>query len=638
GDHFIRTISITRSAVGGLCPLFVAVGLSVVWPSAAGAFSTQGQKWPNTAQQPVPYLISPAGTDDVSDGSDLVAVRQAFSTWQAVSCAYLTFEEQAWSGQSVVQNDGVNRIFWVEESTNWPAQAGTLALTYTFYSLDGGGTITDADMILNGVNWRWTTDAAQVGQGSPAQVDVETVLLHEAGHFFGLAHSQDPTAAMFPSNNKDTQREPATDDVQGICTLYPNGEPLPGTGSGGAPVGSPCQTNADCASGACLEDFLVQRRYCSRICVVGQTDACPAGLVCEAAGDGNNYCLAPAPVDELCDQCSNGEQCASGLCVTVPTVNNLQPFCSQACDPSQPAATSCPSGYRCEVTNQIGTLVGTCVPNTGLCDPVGKGGQNELCFANGGCKPGHRCVEYFAGSGLFFCHAECSSSLIGQSCGLARTSCQPVRNLMNTAACFTFATIGEPCIPEVCDNRSFCAWDENVGIDSALCYQLCTNGQSDCPANAQCQSFEGLPPLCVPNPGFKQDGDVCQSNEECESRVCRPFGNGSLCTRACDLGEPNDCTPGLRCVTAAGSTAGFCGPQAVDNPDEPDRDVRVPADEFCACDRTNSCDEDCDCDPECGDSGCSCRSGPHETSGWPTAGFAFLLIVAALRFRRFFLS
>jgi len=428
---------------------------------------------------------------------------------------------------------------------------------------------------------------------------------------------------------------PEIDDIQGICSLYSNGEPVPGTTPGGAAVGSPCQTNQDCASGACLEDFLVQRRYCSRLCVVGQTDACPAALNCEAAGDGNNYCLAPAPVDELCDQCSNGEQCASGLCVTVPTVNNLQPFCSRACDPMQPATASCPAGYRCEVTNQIGTFVGTCVPNTGICDPVGKGGQNELCFANGDCKPGHRCVEYFAGSGLFFCHADCAASFVGQSCGLPRTSCQPVRDLMNTAACFTFATIGEPCIPEVCDNRSFCAWDENVGIDSALCYQLCTNGQVDCPANTQCQSFDGLPPLCVPNPGFKQDGDVCQSDEECESRVCRPFGGASLCTRACEPNDANGCTPGLRCVTALGASTGFCGPQVVDNPDEPDRDVRVPADEFCACDRTNSCDEDCDCDPECDDGGCSCRSGPEETNGWPVAGLGFLaLAMAAIRFRR----
>ena len=154
------------------------------------------------------FVLSPAGTDDVSDGSDLEAVRRAFQTWQNVACSYLEFSEQAWSGQGTVQNDGINRVFWVENERDWPGQSGTLALTYTFYSAAGEQTITDADMILNGVHWRWTTDENQVGQGTPAQLDVETVVFHEVGHFFGLNHSRDPSAAMFPSNNKLTQRGP----------------------------------------------------------------------------------------------------------------------------------------------------------------------------------------------------------------------------------------------------------------------------------------------------------------------------------------------------------------------------------------------------------------------------------------------
>ena len=237
---------------------------------------------------------------------------------------------------------------------------------------------------------------------------------------------------------------------------------MPGGPTGGA-VGAPCQNGADCASELCLQDVQLQRTYCTQQCVASQPGACPGDFVCEMAGDGNSYCLAPIPVDELCDQCATGEQCASGLCVTVANVNNLQPFCSRACDPTPGQPQNCPNGYQCVVSQVASTLVGACVPNTGICDPQGKGGQNELCFANGSCKPGHRCVEYSAGSGLFFCYAECPATLAGQNCGLPRTSCEPIRGLMNTAACFTFATIGEPCIPEVCDNRSFCAWDETVG-------------------------------------------------------------------------------------------------------------------------------------------------------------------------------
>lgn len=610
---------------------FIAVALAVAaLPAGAWGFSAQGHRWPNPATQPVPFSALPAGSDDVADGSDLSAVRQAFQTWQDVTCSYLAFAEAPWTGERVVQNDGINRIFWVEDGQEWPGQPATLALTYTFYSVDGDRRITDADMIINGADWRWTTVEAEIGQGEPAAVDIETVVFHEVGHFFGLDHSQDPEAAMFPSNNKPVQRGPATDDIRGICALYPNGEAVPGAPAGGAPVGSPCVMGTDCASRLCIEDVQIQRTYCTRICVASQPDACPAGFTCESAGDGNSYCLAPTPVDELCDQCSSGEQCASGLCVTVPDVNNLQPFCSRACDPTPGQPQNCPSGFQCVVTRQAATLVGSCVPNTGICDPQGKGGQNELCYANGTCKPGHRCVEYYPNSGLFFCYAECPASFAGQSCGLPRTVCAPVAGLMDSASCFTFATVGQPCIPEVCDDRSFCAWDETVGIDSAICYQRCPNGAGDCPANTQCLVFDGLPPLCVPNDGFKLDGEVCLSDAECESRTCRPFGNASLCTRGCEASDPNGCTPGLRCYVAAGQTTGFCGPQQIANPVEEDRQINDQTTDFCACDRTNQCDDDCDCDPECGDSSCSCRSTAVSGGSASTASPVIALLAAAL--------
>ena len=581
---------------------FCALGL----PLAAWSFSVQGPRWPNTESQPVPFTVSPAGSDDVSDGSDLAAVRSAFASWQDVECSFLSFEEQAWVEPGQVADDGVNRVYWEENEANWPGTADTLGLTFTFFLRSGEQPITDADMILNGIHWTWTTDANEVGQGpAPGNVDIETVVLHEAGHFFGLAHSQDPDSVMFATNNKPTQRSLDTDDVQGICALYSNGQPVPG-GSGGA-VGSPCTSGGDCTSQICVDDLNVGRAYCSQVCVAGQTDACPVGFSCEAGGDGNSYCLAPIPVDELCDQCTNGNQCSSGLCVTVANVNDLQPFCSQTCDPTEGAPNTCPNGYRCEVARLGATFLGACVPNTGLCEPSGKGGQDELCFANGRCKPGHRCIEYFAGSGIFFCHADCAITQIGLSCGFPRSRCDEVPRLMNTPACFTFANVGEPCIPEVCDpNRSFCAWDETVGIDSALCYQLCPNGASDCPANTQCQTFTGLPSLCVPNEGFKRDGDVCVSDAECESRTCRPFGTARLCTRACTAADAAACTPGLRCYTEPGDTSGFCGPQVLPNPTDPPRDVRDLGDEtYCPCDRTNSCDDNCGCDPECGGSGCA---------------------------------
>ena len=567
-------------------------------------------------------MIDPKGSDDIADDADLEAVRRAFSNWQSVSCSYLSFMEQPWVGTGLVQNDRQNRVFWVEEAQDWPAVPSVLALTYAFYSVGQNPIISDADIILNGANWRWTTDTAVVGTGTPLALDVETVVFHEVGHFFGLDHSTDPTAAMYESNNKAVQRGPAPDDVLGICSLYPNGQPVPGDSVGGASVGSPCTASDQCESRICLQDRLLQRDYCSQICVASQPDACPSGFACEQADDGRSYCLAPAPVDELCDQCSNGEQCASGLCVTVPDVNGLQPFCSRACDPTPGQPQNCPDGYRCVVTQQVAARVGACVPNSGICDPQGRGGQNEPCFANGRCKSGHRCVEYFAGSGPSFCYLECPATSQGQNCGADGVVCTPVADLMSTAVCFTYVTTGQPCVPEVCDARSFCAFDQAAGVDSALCYQRCPNGQSDCPANHQCVTPAGLPALCVPNEGFKNDGEACQSDAECISRTCRPFGRASLCTRLCDVANPVACAAGLRCLAAAGQTTGFCGPET-----DPARPVVGAPLDYCVCDRTNACDDGCDCDPECDGSSCTCVSVPGARNAAP---FGVLLLGLAL--------
>ncbi len=588
----------------------------------ADAFSAQGHRWENQPGDPVPYELSPDGTADVPDGTDLEAIRRAFMTWESVSCAYLTFAETAWSGQKVVANDGKNRIFWAETAEEWNGNQGTLALTYTFYNLDGDMRLTDADMVINGVDWTWTTHDEEIGTGTPAKVDVETVVLHEIGHFFGLNHTSDPSAVMYPSNNKLKQRSPATDDIEGICSLYSNGMPVPDdpnnpTGNSGGPVGAPCQAPIDCASTLCIDDQLINQQYCTAQCAPERPETCPSGFLCEATQQGS-YCLAPAPVDELCDQCSDGSQCATGLCIQVPNVNNYQPFCSRACDPTPGQPQQCPSGYSCQVTQQQQTQLGACVPNTGICNPTGKGGQNEACFANGGCKPGLMCLEYYPGTGIAFCYGACPAQYDGFSCGIERSRCTALMDVPNTAACLTIASAGQPCIPEVCDQFSFCAYDENVGIDSALCYQVCT--QNGCPPNFSCQTFEGIPPLCVPNAGFKYDGESCAGSAECVSGLCQNIGQLKLCTETCSVNDAQGCQAGLRCVPEPASSQGLCWPESLSDPDaqDPSRNITmVPAQPgVCSCDFTNQCDQGCACDPECTGCGCTSAGGPSGSVLW----------------------
>lgn len=603
-------------------------------PSEAAAFSAQGHHW-DQASLPVSYRIHPAGVPGIDDGSDLQAVRNAFETWQSVSCSLLTFREDAWVEPPLVANDQTHRIFWINDAALWPAdQRTTIALTFTFYRTSDQ-IITDADIINNAVNYQWTTVDGQAGG---TRVDVETILFHEIGHFFGLDHSQDPAAAMFPSNNKIKQREPTSDDINGICSLYSNGQtpPPPGGGDGGG-VGAPCQNNTNCASSLCVEDSQLNTAYCTQPCSVMQSGSCPAGYQCTNTSSGE-LCLPPVITEELCDQCSSSQQCSTGLCLDVPNYNFFQPFCTRACDPTAGVPGACPNGYQCVPVSHLGQNGGVCAPTTGVCNPAGKGGHGEPCYANGGCKPQHVCVDYWGDGTQNFCYFECNVQLAGSSCSeTAPVVCLRLDRpgLENRAACINIAFAGQPCLPEQCDPRSICLFDETVGMSSALCYAYCPD--TGCPANTQCQNVGGGLQVCVPNAGFKPLGASCSSDEECSDRSCRVYGDDQLCTQRCTTTDALSCPDAFRCIPGAtGGTEGLCWPTGLIDrtATDPNRGIleRLPPG-FCVCDTTSQCDRNCDCDPEC-EGGCSCSVSKSAGPAGIATMIGFLAVAFLLRRRR----
>ena len=62
--------------------------------------------------------------------------------------------------------------------------AGLHGLTLTSFTVDG--TLLEADIILNGYEYQWFTDYNNTN--SQAQF-IESVVLHEVGHFIGLEHT-----------------------------------------------------------------------------------------------------------------------------------------------------------------------------------------------------------------------------------------------------------------------------------------------------------------------------------------------------------------------------------------------------------------------------------------------------------------
>ncbi len=142
-----------------------------------------------------------------------------------------------------------------------------IALTTVSY-LDGTGEIVDADMELNAWDGSGPSPpgfyftcvdppditCTSLGQASCIAVDVQNVVTHEAGHVLGLAHSSDPTATMYAQAplGETSKRTLAQDDVNGVCAIYPAGQPTSvcfGSGTADLRPSSTCQQPSGCGCG-----------------------------------------------------------------------------------------------------------------------------------------------------------------------------------------------------------------------------------------------------------------------------------------------------------------------------------------------------------------------------------------------------
>lgn len=241
--------------------VFIA-GVALAWSSSASAFcrtttcDRQGAPAECTASQT--NYCSAAGTPiawpDTCVSSSVsiqgsvrrgitadtmrAIVSQAFQQWTNVSCrsgghpnfVVDTFPDVACTVEEGVvgYNDaGPNQNAWVFYDDTWPFQAsggdGAVAITSVIFDVNTGE-IYDADVELNSRDNFFTTGDQNV------DVDLASVVQHEAGHFLGLAHSTDPEATMFPNlaDNKSEKTKLRTleqDDVDGVCAVYPPGTP-----------------------------------------------------------------------------------------------------------------------------------------------------------------------------------------------------------------------------------------------------------------------------------------------------------------------------------------------------------------------------------------------------------------------------
>ena len=303
----------------------------------------------------IPVRIGATSTD-IGDEASVAEVLRAFSSWQNLSCADIPLK---YLGRTnTVPRSGNGVVGWIDE--NWGFSPAAIGVTTNAHD----GKCLRSSMQLNAVDFEWTLGAPT----KRGQVDAYSVLAHEAGHYFGLGHSEDPGSIMVPRYHQAVM-ELNDDDRDGLCGLYPAREQR---------CEQPCTDGTVCIEGRCVERTVVGNLTSSTRSVADVPEGSTPGLAA-SMDDGLSTGEPGAPVEVSPDgqmglSCEDNEACDTGLCVEF---TGRSPICSASCSREEP----CSEGFWC---GDFGGM-SLCVP--------GGGPTVQVEDPTGGCTFGGRFLE-----------------------------------------------------------------------------------------------------------------------------------------------------------------------------------------------------------------------------------------------------
>jgi hypothetical protein len=179
----------------------------------------------------VPYSLDANGSRQVTLADATRVAHLAFDAWNNAMCASGGPNVQAYdngpvSAEAASTDCGLvmcdptfhdpQHVIVFRDDT-WPHNdsANTLALTTVTYGVDSAE-IFDADIEVNSAMYQLTLD-----DPPPLNTyNLQAILTHEAGHFFGLAHATDTGSIMY-AFYKARALDLTQDDVDGVCSIYP---------------------------------------------------------------------------------------------------------------------------------------------------------------------------------------------------------------------------------------------------------------------------------------------------------------------------------------------------------------------------------------------------------------------------------
>lgn len=182
-------------------------------PVAIVATPTDTRKWA-TPNATAPFTINlnsaQIGGENGSRAHFRQAIIAAATSWSQVPNADFALTYAGENQATQTGYNGVNEVLFMHKGTQERAAAAQVWFTTE-------GTIIEADIWIND-DYRWNATGAL---GSD-EVDLQSALLHEFGHWLILAHCADSQAVMFAKLTTGTlKRELQPSDILGIRTIYP---------------------------------------------------------------------------------------------------------------------------------------------------------------------------------------------------------------------------------------------------------------------------------------------------------------------------------------------------------------------------------------------------------------------------------
>lgn len=135
----------------------------------------------------------------------------------------------------------------------------------------------------------------------------------------------------------------------------------------GANLGEACRARDECVTGLCIE-HPAGGGVCTKSCVAGESDDCPAGWNCQQTFEYGYVCVPVRPKG-LCEPCTTDDECGGPEDQCLPLLG--QPgarACAQDC---RSRNRPCPGGFDCvQLGNDVANASYQCVPADGVCPDV----------------------------------------------------------------------------------------------------------------------------------------------------------------------------------------------------------------------------------------------------------------------------